>query len=190
MLPHLSYLLPLFPSRVLLISVIALFIIDWLFFISSRSLLNISCIFSIVFSTLFSITPVCFQDFGSSLLSLFWTLFQVHFLSPPLLFGLVGLYHVPLPAKYFCLFILFRLLCLGWPFCRLEVCSSSWLWRLLPVGGVGLVAYQGFLVGKFAYVFWWVELDLFSLEWSELSSSEFWGVYGCGVTLGSLYFNA
>ena len=44
------------------------------------------------------------------------------------------------------LFILFRLLCLGWPFCILAVCGSSLLWRLLPVGGVGQVAFQGFLV--------------------------------------------
>ena len=28
----------------------------------------------------------------------------------------------------------------------LEVCGSSLLWRLLPVGGVRLVACQGFLV--------------------------------------------
>ena len=28
----------------------------------------------------------------------------------------------------------------------LEVCGSSLLWRLLPVGGVGLVACQDFLV--------------------------------------------
>ena len=28
----------------------------------------------------------------------------------------------------------------------LEICDSSLLWRLLPVGGVGLVACQGFLV--------------------------------------------
>ena len=40
---------------------------------------------------------------------------------------------------------LFRLLCLGWPFCMLEVCGSSLLWRLLPVGGVVLVVCQGFL---------------------------------------------
>ena len=38
-------------------------------------------------------------------------------------------------------------------------------------------------------VFWWVELDLFSLECNEESSSEFWGVCGFCVTLGSLYFN-
>ena len=42
-------------------------------------------------------------------------------------------------------FILFRLLCLGCPFCQLEVCGSSLLWRLLPVGVFGLVACQGFL---------------------------------------------
>ena len=39
-------------------------------------------------------------------------------------------------------------------------------------------------------MFWWVELDLFSLECSEVSSSEFLGVYGCGVTFGHLYFCA
>ena len=39
-------------------------------------------------------------------------------------------------------------------------------------------------------MFWWVELDLFSLKCNEESSSEFWGVYGFGMALGSLYFNA
>ena len=38
-------------------------------------------------------------------------------------------------------------------------------------------------------MFWWVELDLFSLEYSEVSSSEFWGVSGFGIALGSLSFN-
>ena len=47
---------------------------------------------------------------------------------------------------FLCLLILFRLLCLGWPFCMLEVCGSFLLWRFLPVGGVGRVACQGFLV--------------------------------------------
>ena len=36
--------------------------------------------------------------------------------------GLVGIYPVPLPAEYSCLFILFILLCLWWPFCILAVC--------------------------------------------------------------------
>ena len=39
-------------------------------------------------------------------------------------------------------------------------------------------------------VFWWVELDLFSLECSEVSSREFWGVYGLSMALGSLSFSA
>ena len=39
-------------------------------------------------------------------------------------------------------------------------------------------------------MFCWVELDLFSLECNEVSSSEFWGIYGFGMTLGSLSFNA
>ena len=39
-------------------------------------------------------------------------------------------------------------------------------------------------------MFWLVELDLFSLKCNEGSSSEFWGVYGFGMALGSLYFNA
>ena len=44
-------------------------------------------------------------------------------------------------------------------------------------------------LGNLASVFWWVELDLLSLKCNEVSSSEFWGVYGFGMTLGSLYFN-
>ena len=48
-----SVILLMVPSRVLLISVIALLIIDQLIFISSRFLLNISCIFSILVSRLF-----------------------------------------------------------------------------------------------------------------------------------------
>ena len=40
------------------------------------------------------------------------------------------------------------------------------------------------LVGKLVSVFWWVGLDLFFLECNKVSSSEFWGVYGFGITLG------
>ena len=58
------------------------------------------------------------------------------------------------------------------------------------MGRVGSVACQGFLAGGLASVFWWVELDLFSLECNKVSSSEFLGVYGFGKPLGSLYFNA
>ena len=58
------------------------------------------------------------------------------------------------------------------------------------MGGVGLMACKLFCLGEFVSVFWWVELDHFSLECSEVSSSEFWGVYGSGMALGSLSFNA
>ena len=47
-----------------------------------------------------------------------------------------------------------------------------------------------FWLGKLASVFWWVELDLFSLKCNGVSSSEFLSVYGFGVTLGSLYIDA
>ena len=39
-------------------------------------------------------------------------------------------------------------------------------------------------------VFCWVELDLFSLECNEVSSSELWGVYRFVMALGSSAFNA
>ena len=45
-------------------------------------------------------------------------------------------------------------------------------------------------LGELASVFWWVELDLFSLECNEVSSSELWGLYRFGMALGSLSFNA
>ena len=45
-------------------------------------------------------------------------------------------------------------------------------------------------LGKLVSVFWWVGLDLFSLEYNEVSSSEFSDVYGFDVTLGILYIEA
>ena len=38
-------------------------------------------------------------------------------------------------------------------------------------------------------MFWYVELDLFSLECNEVSSSVFWGVNGFGKALDSLSLN-
>ena len=66
----------------------------------------------------------------------------------------------------------------------LAVCGSS-LWVGLDEWLVKVSR-----LGKLASLLWWVELDLFFLECNEVSSSEFLGVYGFGVTLGSLYFNA
>jgi len=45
-------------------------------------------------------------------------------------------------------------------------------------------------LGELVSLFWWMELDLFFLECNEVSSNEFWGVYGFGMALGSLSFNA
>ena len=61
-----SIILLLVPSRMLLISVIALFIIYRLFFIYSGSLLNLSCIFSILVSSLFICNSILFSRFSNN----------------------------------------------------------------------------------------------------------------------------
>ena len=38
-------------------------------------------------------------------------------------------------------------------------------------------------------MFWRAKLDLFSLKRNQVSSSEFWGVYGFHMALGRLSFN-
>ena len=59
------------------------------------------------------------------------------------------------------------------------------------MGGLGLKASQGFLVGlgELVSVFWWMKLDLLSLECNEVPSSEFWGVHGFGMALRRPSFN-
>ena len=49
---------------------------------------------------------------------------------------------------------------------------------------------QGFLIREALSLFWWVELDFFSLECSEVSSNEFQDVNVFGVTLGRLYIES
>ena len=91
--------------------------------------------------------PFCFQDFGSFSLSLFGILYQVDSLSLPLLFGLVGIYLVPLRARYssvssFCLYCcVWGGLSVFWQFVEFSL-----LWSFLPVGGIVRVACQDFLV--------------------------------------------
>ena len=81
-----------------------------------------------------SVTPFCFQDFGSPLLSLFWVLFQVDSLFPPLLFDFVGIYHVPLPVEYFSAFSfcsdcsVWCGLSLSWKFVVPFYCEGCSLW--------------------------------------------------------------
>ena len=61
----------------------------------------------------------------------------------------------------------------GVPVCILAVCGSSVLWKFLAVGGVGWWLVKVSWLGKLVSVFWWVELDFFSLECNGVSSSEF-----------------
>ena len=121
-----------------------------------------------------SVTPFCFQDFGSFSISLFEILSQVDSLSLPLLFGLVGIYPFPLSAEYFSAFsscldcCVWGGLSVFWQFVVPLYCGVSSLW----VGLDGWFVKVSWL-GKLVSVFWWAELDFFSLECNEVSSSEF-----------------
>ena len=55
----------------------------------------------------------------------------------------------------------------------LEVCGSSLLWRLLPVGGVGLVVCQGFLVREACVAVLMGGAGSLLSGVNEVSSSEF-----------------
>ena len=112
-----------------------LFIIVCLLFSSSRSLVNVSCIFSILFPRIWIIfTIITLNSFSDRLLisSSVWS----------------GGF---LPCSFFCcvflcLLILLNWLCLASPFCRLQVRSSHCFWCLPPVSKVALVGCVGFLV--------------------------------------------
>ena len=66
--------------------------LDLLKFLQIRVILCV-CFLTILHVLIGWLSLFYFQDFGSSLLSLFWIIFQVDSLSPPILFGLVGLNH-------------------------------------------------------------------------------------------------
>ena len=85
--------------------------------------------------------------------------------------------------------MLFNLRCLGSPFHRLQVCSSSYFCCLPPVGEIGSVASIGFLMGELVPVFWWVGLDLVPLVGRAASGGVFWDVCELSMTLGSLSAN-
>ena len=84
----------------------------------------------------------------------------------------MGIYHVPLPAEYFSAFHLdccvWGGLSIFWQFVVPLYCGGSLLWVGLDRWLVKVSS-----LGKLASVFWWVKLDLFSLEYNEVSSSEF-----------------
>ena len=105
------------------------------------------CLLSILVSRLFICNSILFSRFWIIFTIIIWNSFQVDSLSLPLLFGLVGIYPVPLPAGYFsasssCLYCcVWGGLSIFWQFVEFSL-----LWSFLPVGGVGQVACQGFLV--------------------------------------------
>ena len=111
--------------------------------------------------------PFCFQDFGSLSWSLFGILYQVDSLSLLLLFGLLGVYPVPLYSGYFSAFSSCLYCCVWGAFPY-----SGSLWSSLYCGVSSLwVGLDGWLVkvswlGKLVSVFWWVELD--SSLWSAM----------------------
>ena len=134
-----------------------------------------------------SISPFCFQDFWSYLLSLFWNIFQVDSLSSPLFFGLVDFDHVSSPVGYFFAFSFCLISCVwgllsgGW---RIIIPLNFGIWFL----GVELeqCLLKVFWLGELVSVLWRMELDLISLESSAVSGNEFCSVFGFGMALGIL----
>ena len=67
---------------------------------------------------------------------------------------------------------MFILLCLGWPFGILEVSEVLFIVEFPHCGGLDRWLVKVSWLGKLVSVFWWVELDFFSLECNEVSSKE------------------
>ena len=109
--------------------------------------LNISCIFSIFVSTLFICNSILFSRFCIIFIIIILNSFSGRFPISSSFVWLGGQFSCSFTCWVFlCLFILFRFLCLAWPFYLLVVCGSFILWRFLPVGGVGRLTCQSFLV--------------------------------------------
>ena len=91
-------------------------------------------------------SPFYFQDFGSSLLSLLWIVFQVDCLFLLHLFVLVGFYLAPSTAVYFSVFLFCLTYCV-WGLLSQAASCSSWNFLCLPpVGKVCSIGCVGFLL--------------------------------------------
>ena len=137
------------------------------------SLLYISCILSILVSRLFICDSMLISRFWIISLSLLGILSQVDFLSSSFVWFGEHLCCSFTCCVFLCLFVLFILLYLRWPFCILPVCGSSFLWRFLSAGGLDVWLVKVSWLGELVSVFWWVELDFFSLECTEVPSNDF-----------------
>ena len=141
-----------------------------LLFRSSRSLLNVSCVFSILF-----------PRFWIILISFLWILFSGRLpISSSFVWSGGFLPCFFICCLFLCLLILLNLVCLGSSFRRLQVCSSCCILCLPPVGCIG------FLWRGLVPVFWWMRLVLVFLVRRTVSDSVFWGVCELSMILGSL----
>jgi len=94
-----------------------------------RSLLNISCIFSILVSNLLIYSSILFSRFWMICTIIILNSFSSRLPITSSFVWFVGHLSCSFTCCIFlCLFILFGFLCLGFPFCRLEVHDSSLLW--------------------------------------------------------------
>ena len=141
-------------------------------------MLNFYCVFSILVSRIVIRNSILFSRFWIIFtiikITIIFTIyhFQLDSLSHPPLSGLVCFYHVHLPAEYFSAFSS----CLGccvwggfsvyWKFVVPLYYGGSSLWV-----GLDEWLFKVSRLGKHLSVFWWVNLDLFSLECNEVSSS-------------------
>ena len=117
--------------------------------------------------------PFCFQDFGSLSLSLFRILYQVDSLS--LLFCLVWwafllfLYLLGISLSLHLGYI--AVFGVAFPYC-----GHLWSFLCCRVSSLWVGLYRWLVkvswLGKLVSVFWWVEMDFFSLECNEVSSNE------------------
>ena len=142
------------------------FIIVCLLIGSSRSVLHVSYIPSILFPRFWIILSIIILNSFSGKLPICSSFVSSGWFLPCSFISCV----------FLCILILLNLLCLEYPFCRLQVCSSRCFWCLLPVAQVGSVGCVGFLVeGTGACV-------LVDENGSCLSGGQdcvWWCVFGC-----------
>ena len=171
-----SVILLLFPSSVVFISVIVLFICVCLFFHSSRSSLNISCIFSILFPRFWIIFTLITLNCFSGRLPV-----SSH------LFGPVGFYlalssAVCLSVFSFCLtYCVWGLLFAGCRFAVPIVFGVFPQWVRLVQQVVQASWWRGLVP-----VFWRMRLDPVFLVGRTASGGVFWGSCDLIMILGSL----
>ena len=155
-----------------------LFIIVCLLFSSSRALLNVSYIFSILFPRFWIIfTIITFSSFSGRLPISSSFVWSGAFLLCPFIC-----------CVFLFLLILLNLLCLGSLFCMLQVRSSRCFWCLPPVAKVQWVVSASWWRGLVP-VFWCMRLDLVFLVHMTMYGGEFWGVCDLIMIFGSLSAN-